>query len=60
MIRTMQAQSANSGTMDWGQFRTEVFAAAGAAQTIPDAYPAIELALRLLNDFESHCSSRFA
>ena len=31
-----------------------VFAAAGAAQSIPDTYPAIAVALNLLDDFESH------
>jgi hypothetical protein len=54
IVRTMQAESANSRTIDWARFRAEVIAAAGAAQTMQDAYPAIELALRLLNDFESH------
>jgi C-terminal processing protease CtpA/Prc len=51
----MQAESANSRTIDWARLRTDVLAAAGASpQTIQDAYPAIELALRSLNDFESH------
>jgi hypothetical protein len=40
--------------IDWAQLRAEVFAKAGAAQMIPDAYPAIELALQRLNDFESN------
>lgn len=55
VVRTMQAESANSRAIDWTRFRAEVLAAAGTApQTIQDSYPAIELALRSLNDFESH------
>ncbi len=53
LVRKMQTESANSRAIDWARFRTEVLAAAGGAQTIQDAYPAIELALRSLNDFES-------
>lgn len=34
-------------------FRAQAFAAAGVAQTIPDTYPAIRVALGLLNDHES-------
>lgn len=54
MIGVMQTQAANAAVIDWTQFRSTVLDAARTAQTIPAAYPAIELALRLLNDFESH------
>jgi hypothetical protein len=57
MVRTMQAESANSRAIDWARFRADVLAA-GAPQTVQEAYPAIELALRSLNDFESHYVSR--
>jgi hypothetical protein len=36
--------------MDWDSFRRRVFERAGAAQTIPDTYDAIRLALTLLGD----------
>lgn len=54
MTRIMRAEAANAGVVDWERFRAEVSAAASTAQTIPAAYPAIEVALGLLNDFESH------
>jgi hypothetical protein len=54
LLRLMEAEAANARRVDWAQARTAVFAAAGAAQTIPDTYPAIEVALNLLDDFESH------
>jgi C-terminal processing protease CtpA/Prc len=50
----MEVESANSRTIDWARFRTDVLATAGDARTVREAYPAIELALRLLNDAESH------
>jgi hypothetical protein len=50
----MEVESANSRSIDWARFRTEVLGAAGDAKTVQDAHPAIALALRLLNDFESH------
>lgn len=49
----MQAYSIRKNTIDWSSFRAQAFAAAGVAQTIPDTYPAISVALRLLNDHES-------
>ncbi len=54
LTRIMRAEAANAAGIDWDRFRAEVGAAAADAQSIPAAYPAIELALRLLNDFESH------
>jgi carboxyl-terminal processing protease len=40
-------------TIDWVRFRNDVLAKAWAAQTIPDTYPAIREALRLLGDGHS-------
>ena len=54
LLGLMQAASVNSRTIDWSRARTEVFAAAGAAQAFSDAYPAIETALQTLKDFESN------
>lgn len=53
IVGIMQAHSIYKKTIDWARFRAEVFTVAGAAQTIPDTYPAIGLALRLLNDYHS-------
>ena len=54
VIRKMQAEASNSPFVDWTRVRADVLAAGAAARTIQDAYPAIEVALRSLNDFESH------
>ena len=54
LLRIMEAQAANARIVDWAQARARVFAAAGAALSITDAYPAIDVALNLLGDFESH------
>ena len=40
--------------MDWGTFGLHVFQRAGAAQTIPETYDAIRLALTLLGDKHSY------
>ncbi len=50
----MEAEAANARRVDWVRARSDVIAAAGAAQSIPDTYPAIAVALNLLDDFESH------
>jgi carboxyl-terminal processing protease len=54
LTRIMRTEAANAAGIDWDRFRAELAAAAADAQTISAAYPAIELALRLLGDFESH------
>ena len=54
LLRLMEAEAANARRVDWVQARADVMAAAGAAQSIPDTYPAIAIALNLLDDFESH------
>ena len=54
VIRVMQAEAANAAAIDWTRFRADVLAAGATAGRIGEAVPAIELALRLLNDFESH------
>jgi hypothetical protein len=53
VIGIMQASSINRLTIDWNGFRTSVFDRAGAAQSIPDTYPAISVALGLLGDGHS-------
>lgn len=53
LLQTMEAYSTNRATINWASFRAQVFAAAGAARTIAETYPAIRLALNLLNDYES-------
>ena len=58
LLDIMRAYSINTATIDWASFRTEVLTAAGAAQTIPDTYPAIGVALRLLDDSQSYYTGR--
>ena len=53
LIGLMQAHSINRQTIDWGAFRTRVFAAAGGAQSIPATYGAIQVALDGLGDGHS-------
>jgi carboxyl-terminal processing protease len=53
LVDVMQANSIKRLTIDWGGFRTRVLAEAGAAQTIADTYPAVRVALQLLNDGHS-------
>lgn len=54
LLGTMETYSVNKGAIDWPSFRTQVVASAGDARTIPDLYPAIGVALRLLGDHESY------
>jgi len=54
LLRLMEAESANARRVDWAQARADVLAAAGAAQSIPETYPAIAVALNILDDSESH------
>jgi hypothetical protein len=54
LLRLMEAEAANARRVDWLKARADVLAAAGAAQSIPDVYPAIAVALSILDDFESH------
>jgi hypothetical protein len=54
LLDIMEEYSIRKHTVDWASFRTEVFAAAGAAQTIRDTHASIGVALKLLNDYESH------
>jgi hypothetical protein len=53
LISIMQASSINRLKIDWTALRTTVFSEAGAAQAIPELYPAIRTALRLLGDGHS-------
>ena len=53
LIGLMQAHSINRLTIDWSAFRTTVFARAAGARSIPDTYPAIQVALDALGDGHS-------
>src|SRR6187399_642345 len=53
LIAVMQQNSVNRVGIDWTAFRSQVLAAAPNAATIPDTYPAIRVALGLLNDHHS-------
>ncbi len=50
IIAVLQKDWLHRGKMDWDVFRRRVFDKAGAAQTIPETYDAIRLALTLLGD----------
>ena len=54
IISVLQKEWLHRGKMDWDTFRQRVFQQAGAAQTIPDTYDAIRLALTLLGDKHSY------
>jgi hypothetical protein len=53
LIAIMEAHSINRLKIDWSTFRTSVVAAAGAAQTVEETFPAILTALTLLGDGHS-------
>jgi hypothetical protein len=53
LIGVMKAHSINRLTIDWAAFRASVFARADGAQSIPDTYPAIQVALDALGDGHS-------
>ena len=50
IVAVLQREWLHRDKMDWDSFRRRVFERAGAAQTIPDTYDAIRLALTLLGD----------
>jgi hypothetical protein len=50
VIAVLQREWLYREKMDWERFQKRVFDEAGAAQTIPEAYDAIRLALTLLGD----------
>jgi hypothetical protein len=50
IVSVLQKEWLYRGTMDWSTFRQRVLEKAGAAQTIPETYDAIRLALTLLGD----------
>jgi carboxyl-terminal processing protease len=58
LLNVMQANSVRTRSIDWARLRRDVFAAAGSAQTITEAYPAIELAVTRLDDFGSRYTAR--
>src|SRR4051794_21904980 len=53
VVNVMQANSINRARIDWTSFNTQVCQRASGAQTIADLYPAITLALGLLDDHHS-------
>jgi carboxyl-terminal processing protease len=53
IIGVFERQWLHRSDMDWGTLTERVFEKAGAAQTIPDTYDAIRLALTLLGDKHS-------
>lgn len=53
MVGIMEQRSINRLKIDWKSFRATVLADAAGAQSIPDTYPAIRTALRLLGDGHS-------
>ena len=58
LLDLVQTRSINKDALDWASVRSQVLAQAASAQNIADTYPAIELALRLLDDHESYYSAR--
>jgi len=53
ILALMQNNSVNRLRIDWPAFQSQVLAKAPNAATIADTYPAIELALQLLDDHHS-------
>lgn len=58
LLSTMEAYAIHKNAIEWASFRAQVIVAAGDAGAIPDLYPAIEIALRLLDDHESYYQPR--
>jgi hypothetical protein len=54
VVQTMRDNSINRLTIDWTSFTNQVTQRGAGAQTIVDTYPAISLALGLLNDHHSY------
>lgn len=53
MLDIMEENSIHRKTIDWADFRTKVYAKAGAAETLKELYPGITEALTLLGDNHS-------
>lgn len=53
ILNVMQINSINRDRINWSDFRSQVVQRASGAQTIPDLFPAISLALGLLDDHHS-------
>jgi carboxyl-terminal processing protease len=58
LLATMQGNAIDTATVDWIRVRAEVLATAAVAQTIPDTYAAVAVALRLLGDGDSYYITR--
>ena len=46
VLQVRKSYSINTSRIDWGSFRSEVVASAGAAQTMSDAHRGVDVALR--------------
>ncbi len=57
MVSIMQAHSINRRTIDWGSFRTQVLRAVPPGASVSAAFPAIKVALTLLDDHHSFYTS---
>jgi carboxyl-terminal processing protease len=57
ILAVMETNSINRGRINWSDFRSQVLARAQGAQSIPDIYPAISVALGLLDDHHSFYTS---
>lgn len=53
LLDIMQSHSINRARINWADFRAQVTQSAQGAQTIPDLFPSISLALGLLEDHHS-------
>jgi hypothetical protein len=58
LLDVIQQYSVRRDAIDWPALRAEVMEAAGLTRSSPDVTAAIEIALRLLGDYESFYMSR--
>lgn len=54
VVSIMEANSVNKNQIDWDDFRVDVLNEAKGSKTISDTYPAIQYAIKLLNDKHSY------
>ena len=53
ILNVMESNSINRNRINWTDFRSQVFARGQTARSIPETYPAVSLALSLLDDHHS-------
>ena len=58
VLTIMQTTSVNRAEIDWPAFRATVMERAVGARTVADVFPAILVALQLLDDHESYVTTR--